>query len=753
MATQKVPTLDGAGKVRDKHLPTRLSDTALAAAISGAVAGKSDKAPVDALQALVGTGRLSPTSIDATVTAKVSASPTVTDAAAAAVAGAVSAGAYKAAAVENTRQSLSLPLTSNEFVNPSADGAANLGPDLNCVCSISTDAFAGWPSRGTKSFKIANSASGGYRTRFSHANRPAAGVGQQWAMGATIYNAAASARTFHIEVTYYDTFGSAAGNSLAVRVGNSVVIPAGQNSRLFGWGTAPANTASVTGMVTSEGSGGATTGDVFYIDEIDFYQGNTPRPFFYGGLPTSYWEGTENASRSLGLSPIKVNEGALSFTDPRVGGVADATATTGTNNTPALNTAFAMLASSGGGLFIPKGPYGFTTQPNDVPAGVWLHGEGYDYSTQSPITNRPKRGSVLRALAPMTHLIRLGTSVGLGDGSTGAAVHSLVIDGNNQAQSALRVSGARNKVNKTQIYSGTQRAVWLEGQNTLFQDSIAAQDDTGDVILVQGSSCYDNKIWTSQVRSPGPTGAGIRIIDAPQTDIQMNHLWAGGGGVPKPAEALVVLRAESAIYGTLIEGNTIEGVIGDEIKMSSALSAVIAGVSIVSNRFYMNSNPQDDLYSVIKLAEGQYSTFTVTGNIVVGSTATNRYKSLIDNVAAASAGGFVVTGNSLRFVRNLITGGTLPSRPSMLGNQLHDGGSWKRTNNGDVAIFTGDGTTKDFTISHGLVASPAEAGIVAGSPAAAAPNYVTWDASNLTASFLTAPAAGATIRLNWSARV
>lgn len=658
----------------------------------------------------------------------------------------------KVAVVGNMAAASSVALARNEHPNPDAVGALTFATDAASACSISTDSFAGWPLSGTRSHKVANIGAAGYRAILPAAQRPAATPGQVWTVEFTIYNSASGARQFNSNLMGYDTVPASHGTVASP----NWTIPANSALRVMHSFTlassSPAST-TVAFSVASTGAGGATTGDAFYLGNIDFYQGVGPRAHLSGNQASAYFTGTDNASPSTGLAPgsISVIEGALKFTDPRVGGVADSSLFSTVDNSLALNRAYAMLASVGGELFVPKGIYPQLTAPNVQPGGVWLTGEGYDYSTPSD-SARPVRGSVFRALVAMAHCIKIGSAPGLGPGQTGASTRDISIDGNNLADSTLHAVGSRNKVHNTQVYSGVLRAALLAGQNVHFTDSVFAQDNVGDVITVTGPTNLDNKIWTSQIRSPGPTGAAVRILGGVATDIQMCHLWAGGGGIPRAAEALIVIQSTltQGIINTLITDNTIEGVIGPEILID-AVSAISA-TGIVGNKFYMNTNAQDDLYPVIHLKSGTISGLSFSSNTIAGDGAANRYKSLFHlEEAVTGTGGFVVVGNTGRFVKAYLTGKVPPTLFEASANMNHNGTEWLRTNNRGSTTFTGDGTQTVFQIPHKLVAAPAEASVTAGSPAAAAPCYTVWDGTNITVTFTTAPAASATVKLNWRA--
>ena len=74
--------------------------------------------------------------------------------------------------------------------------------------------------------------------------------------------------------------------------------------------------------------------------------------------------------------------------------------------------------------------------------------------------------------------------------------------------------------------------------------------------------------------------------------------------------------------------------------------------------------------------------------------------------------------------------------------------------NSGTATFSGDGSTTQFTIAHGLVAQPSNVRITPASADAAGDFYVTTDATNIYVNYKTAPASGTSnVVLMWYAEV
>jgi len=76
------------------------------------------------------------------------------------------------------------------------------------------------------------------------------------------------------------------------------------------------------------------------------------------------------------------------------------------------------------------------------------------------------------------------------------------------------------------------------------------------------------------------------------------------------------------------------------------------------------------------------------------------------------------------------------------------------TENGGTATFSGDGSTTQFSIEHGLVSTPSKVQVTAMSEDASGDFYVTADATYIYVNYKTAPPSGTdNIKLSWSAEV
>lgn len=456
------------------------------------------------------------------------------------------------------------------------------------------------------------------------------------------------------------------------------------------------------------------------------------------------------------VAALRINEGPLSFTSAAVGGVGDGA----TDNTAAFNSAMSQLATSGGELFFPAGVYRVDGATTTVPGGVTLSGTGYDYS--DPSVAPPARASVIRAGAVMTRLIQLGSDPTVSTpGQTGASMRDLSLDGRSLAVTVLRTAGRRNHVRDCQVYWGSARAVAINGQNTHLIGGVYAQNDLGDVILVEPIAVGDEKIWDAQVRQPGTGGACIRVRQTSELMVQRIHAWTGQNGVSLAAEGLIVIEAAAAATwsGFLIEGNTLEGIVGPAILLKTTLAgSILAEVAVVGNRFYQPSDTGDAIYPVVQLAgPGIITGGLVMGNTARGNASGRRYRSWVDagTTPLASSARWVIEGNTGANLAKPYTG-TWPSLPVVGPGAMYDGATSARMAPKGRATFSGTGAQTAFIIAHSLpdAMSPTTVRVTPGSAAAAGTFYATADGTNITVTYLTPPPAGASnVVLNWEANV
>lgn len=441
----------------------------------------------------------------------------------------------------------------------------------------------------------------------------------------------------------------------------------------------------------------------------------------------------------------------LSFTDPRIGGVGDGV----TDNTAAWNRAMSLLTPSGGALDFLPGVYRIDGTTDFVPGGVLLRGTGIDYS--DPTLAAPARASVIRAGATMSRLVELGrnpdTSVA---GDTGASMEDLVVDGRDLADTVVKTAGRRNYIRDCQVYWGNLRAVQFAGQNSYLIGGVQAQNDKGDVVLIDGY--FDHKVKDGQQRQPGTTGVCIRVTNSVgDVLIRGNHMWAGANGVTAAAEALIAVEAGCSVVG--IVDNIIEGVLGPEIKLNTG-NTTTQNINICGNQIFNNGNSPDITHPAIAAVGGGASGFladvNICGNIIKGQGATKRFKSLIEY--SGTFGGtsrWTVEGNSCFCVQFGVTGsGSAPTLPVWGTNSFYDGSASRHSSTGSVATFSGDGSTTTFTITTNLIGAATSYAVTPATSAAGAAgiSHVSTSGNNLVVTASTAPASGSSnVRYAWRA--
>ena len=81
-------------------------------------------------------------------------------------------------------------------------------------------------------------------------------------------------------------------------------------------------------------------------------------------------------------------------------------------------------------------------------------------------------------------------------------------------------------------------------------------------------------------------------------------------------------------------------------------------------------------------------------------------------------------------------------------------GRWNQISRSGTATFSGDGSTEQFTIAHGLIATPANVQVTPRSEDAANNFYTTVDGTNIYVNYLSPPPSGSNnIKLDWQAKI
>lgn len=192
----------------------------------------------------------------------------------------------------------------NYAINPSAEGATNLLVSAGApTLTISTDSFSGWPTTGSRSFKVTATTAGETRQRPQNNTIPLVTTDPVQA-SFSIRNAAASAKSFYVSFQ-----GRTSGGAVtALYNTSSVSIPANSTARVSGvlpidqYATTFSTAAFVEPMISRSATGGAV-GDLFYIDDVFVSYGDTLKTYGDGSSANWAWTGADYDSTSFGPLP------------------------------------------------------------------------------------------------------------------------------------------------------------------------------------------------------------------------------------------------------------------------------------------------------------------------------------------------------------------------------------------------------------------------------------------------------------------
>ncbi|KJL39895.1 hypothetical protein [Microbacterium trichothecenolyticum] len=468
-------------------------------------------------------------------------------------------------------------------------------------------------------------------------------------------------------------------------------------------------------------------------------------------------------------APISISEGALRWTDDRIGGIIENPSLASlTDQTAQWNAAMALLSARGGELLIPAGVIGIAGVTAHVPGGAKIVGEGFDYSQPNagwttPATSSPPRfGSVIRATAAMDRLVQLGVTGGGGSvapGVPGGSIYGLSLDGRNLANTVVRTAARRNFIDSCQVYWGAVNGVHFAGQNSyMVGKGVVAQNDIGDCVFID--SYFDHKVFDWELREMGPTGAAIRLAgNVNDVMISRIHTWAGANGIGKPAQGLVVLDAGTGnIHNVSITDCILEGVHGPELHLEVKTGGTIRGLKYLGqNTFNYDTDGTFPLVRVVGDSSGvggNINEVIFSGNSSIGdNTAGNVWTAFLDYSGTfQSTSAWEFGPNVTRYMATHVLG-TPPQLPYFSGsNPVLEAATRRYARWEGRVAQNGGGTT--FTIPHSLSRAPRTVTVTPGSADAAADFYVTSDATNITVTYAAArPAGVGNVALNWSASI
>jgi hypothetical protein len=254
------------------------------------------------------------------------------------------------------------------------------------------------------------------------------------------------------------------------------------------------------------------------------------------------------------------------------------------------------------------------------------------------------------------------------------------------------------------IHASTRESVYLPGND--------ARSDTRIVIrgnVIDGGAMYG--IWV------GPGLRGIRIQGNQITDTQQyKGIFADTGSQVDVLDNVVAGTGQHGIHhrgsDSLIRGNVVKN----------------AGRNF----------PRE--YPGIQLDGG--SRITCTDNAAYDDQATpTQYCGIWVRSSDSLVSGNTGYGNTYRLIHDARLAGTI----------IRDNPGYATEGQG-VVTFSGNGATKDFVLTHGLVCTPGVVLLSPGSSDAASGSYWTADATQVTVHFLTAPRSGsANVSFAWRA--
>ena len=292
---------------------------------------------------------------------------------------------------------------------------------------------------------------------------------------------------------------------------------------------------------------------------------------------------------------------------------------------------------------------------------------------------------------------------------------------------------------------------------------------------------YDvDHLRVHDLKTVNPNAWAIRIQKATQVDVG-NIMFDHNGATPNEDGCDICGPASDISIHDLI-GNTTDDIIGIFNDAGSNWNAGVAGeISYVNIKNVINNNP--NYYGGICFYAGSTTYYTHDVNIsnviirskgyIIHQEAGKTYNVVIKNVTGYSSASeaniaafrwasgvayrWVIDGVSIivDHLANLFYFGITPEDSIIRNFRAYATVDAKvvRSENSGKATFSGDGTTKTFTIPHGLYKSPSEVSVTPASSGASGSFYVTVDGTNIYVNYLTAPPAGTNnVVLYWEAK-
>lgn len=419
-------------------------------------------------------------------------------------------------------------------------------------------------------------------------------------------------------------------------------------------------------------------------------------------------------------------------------------------------------AGSGGILTAPPAIYQ-VANPVQVYGGQYLVGTGYDYAGIGTTRSAPQRGVVLQAAPafPNTEpLVKFGTvqynSADPGptmlSGLVAGGAVGITFDAATYAQSAAQTYGSRFALERCNFISGASYALDIQGQNTRVMNCSADNFGAAGTLATVHINAVDCKYWNNETRaSYGPS-----ILIDTATNFQIvggDHYGPVGGGTDHP-----VIKLQGSMSGGTIADCFVDyylsGAGNDVIGFYAGSGQTLSGFLIANVRSYYNFNAFVGFTS----SGGQSSNVTIANCIGSPISGNPTAGVLVSSHSGASCPGLVLVDNNFPGMKtgaSLINGtGITPAvcRGNVWG--VEGSSTVYKTEDGGTETLTGDASTAAFPIPHAINAAPAHFTVRAKNAAAATALAGGWfwsaDATNITLTFLTAPAAG-DLDIEWEA--
>jgi len=283
-----------------------------------------------------------------------------------------------------------------------------------------------------------------------------------------------------------------------------------------------------------------------------------------------------------------------------------------------------------------------------------------------------------------------------------------------------------------------------------------------------------SKLKVKDILIQNPNAWCLRVQQA--SDVYLHNISLSCPGDTKNEDGIDILGPASNIIVDGVFGVTKDNTIAlfPDADASYPWSEGVKGN--ISNVIISNVSVKDVPYELIRFYSGSnaYSVTSVSISDVVGYNVGGLIGSygscVVYRCAFNGAVLFLGYSRSLFYferdmlydfnLENILAYGKSPSgwgstasliRPSMKNVRLQIGDTFYYSDKTGTATFSGDGTTTQFTIPHGLAGTPKVANVTPASSDAKGSFYVTTDATNIYVNYATAPPAGTNnVVLYWS---